>query len=120
MGAGTWREIRGREGLHGVPDPGRVKSGNRAAMRGNGAPRTSGEKTTARRDGPDGRHRAMPREDGRREYRPAHRPVAGASAQDADDRPAAGRIDLGRHDDKAENPKACKGHALGSADERTE
>lgn len=103
MGTGIWQGIRGCEGLYKVSDLGSVESGNRVAMRGDGAPQTFGEKAIAQRDDSNGCRRVTLWKDGRREYRFAHRLVAEASVQDVDDKPAADHIDFDRHDSKAEN-----------------
>ena len=107
MSAGIWQEIRGYEGLYRVSNLGRVKSENRVAMRGNGAPQTFSEKIIAQRDNPNGYHRVMLWKDGKQEYRLVHRLVAEAFVQNVDNKPAADHIDFDRHDNRAENSRWC-------------
>lgn len=107
MGTEIWQEIRGYEGLHKVSNLGRVKSENRVAMRGNGAPQTSSEKIIAQRDDSNGYHRVALWKDGKQEYRFVHRLVAEAFVQNVDNKPAVDHIDFDRHNDKAENLRWC-------------
>ena len=107
MSTEIWQEIRGYEGLYKVSNPGRVKSENRVAMRGNGAPQTFSEKIIAQRDNSNGCYRVALWKDGKQEYRLVHRSVAEAFVQNVDNKPVVDHIDFDRHDNKAENSRWC-------------